>query len=85
MTIAHWYGEGKRRVQPTSSTAVWYHSGKFVVPIRCVLVRDPEGRFEPHALLATSHTLTPIQILRYLVGRWQIEATYGETRALQWR
>jgi hypothetical protein len=45
VTMAHWYGERERRVQITSNTAVWYHSGKPVVPIRWVLIRDPEGRF----------------------------------------
>ena len=49
----HWYGQGKRRVEVASGTAVWYHSGKVPVPIRWVLVRDPRGRFETRALLST--------------------------------
>jgi hypothetical protein len=63
VTVAKWYGARARRVQITSNTAVWYHSGKPVVPIRWVLIRDPEGRFEPQALLATNQRLTPVQIL----------------------
>ena len=50
--IVHWYGAGERRVQFTSNTAVWYHSGKPVVPIRWVLIRDPLGQFETQALLS---------------------------------
>jgi hypothetical protein len=52
-----------------------------VVPIRWVLIRDPEKRFEPQALLATNLQLTPVQILAYFVRRWQMEATFEEARA----
>jgi hypothetical protein len=81
VTVANWYGEGARRVQITSKTAVWYHSGKPVVPIRWVLIRDPEGRFAPQALLATNPQLRPIQLLMYFVQRWQMETTFEEVRA----
>jgi hypothetical protein len=65
VNIAHWYGEGERRVQFTSDTAIGYHSGKPVVPIRWVLIRDPERQFAPQAWLATTPQLTPGQILTY--------------------
>ena len=81
VTVAHGYGEGARRVQITSQTAVWYHSGKPVVPIRWVLIRDPEGRFAPQALLATNPQLRPVQILTSVVRRWQMETTFEEVRA----
>jgi hypothetical protein len=81
LPMANWYGEGARRVQITSNTAVWYHSGKSVVPVRWVLIRDPEGRFAPQALLATNPQLTPEQILTYFMRRWQMEATFEEARA----
>jgi hypothetical protein len=81
VTMANWYGEEQRRVQLTSNTAVWYHSGKPVVPIRWVLIRDPHRRFAPQALLATNPQLTPVQILTYFVRRWQMEATFEEARA----
>jgi DDE superfamily endonuclease len=81
VTLANWYGAGERRVQITTNTAVWYHSGKPVVPIRWVLIRDPERRFAPQALLATNLQLTPVQILTYFVRRWQMEATFEEARA----
>jgi hypothetical protein len=81
VTMANWYGERERRVQITSNTAVWYHSGKPAVPMRWVLIRDPERRFAPQALLATNPQLTPIQILTSFVRRWQMEATFEEARA----
>jgi DDE superfamily endonuclease len=42
VTMANWYGERDRRVQVTSETAVWYYSGKPIVPLRWVLIRDPK-------------------------------------------
>ena len=79
--MAHWYGKRARRVQITSNTAVRYHSGKPVVPMRWVLIRDPAGRFAPQALLATNPQLRPVQILSYVVRRWQMEVTFEEARA----
>jgi hypothetical protein len=43
--------------------------------------RDPEGRFEPQALLATNLQLTPLQSLTSFVRHWQMEATFEEARA----
>jgi DDE superfamily endonuclease len=41
--IANWYGSEERRVEIASQTAVWYSTGLFAVPVRLVLIRDPEG------------------------------------------
>jgi hypothetical protein len=52
-----------------------------VVPVRWVLIRDPEGRFEPQALLAINQKLAPAQILTYVVRCWHMEATCEAARA----
>jgi hypothetical protein len=44
-TIADWYAESERKVEIASETAVWYSTGLFAVPVRWVLVRDPQGQF----------------------------------------
>ena len=44
ITVAHWYGAGTRTVEIVSDTAVWYHSGLPPVPLRWVLIRDPQGQ-----------------------------------------
>ena len=44
-----WYEGATRTVEITSQTAVWYRSGKPPVPIRWVLVRDPQGEFATQA------------------------------------
>lgn len=81
VTVARWYSQGARRVELVSGTAVWYHPGEPVVPLRWVLVRDPEGKFAPQALLCTDATLAPEQILAWFVQRWQLETTFQEVRA----
>ena len=79
--IPNWYGQGACDVEITSQTAVWYHPGKPVVPIRWVLVRDPEGRFESRALACTDPAEDAEQILSWFLRRWQMETTFQEARA----
>jgi hypothetical protein len=79
-TVPGWYGEGARVVEFCSATAVWHHAGLPVVPIRWVLLRDPQQRFEPQALLCTDPGRDPLQIVRWFVQRWQTEVTFREAR-----
>jgi len=79
--VADWYGGGERTVEITSQTAVWYHGGKPPVPVRWVLVRDPDDAFKTQALLCTDQAATPLDILSWFVRRWQMEVTYEESRA----
>jgi DDE superfamily endonuclease len=80
VTVATWYGVGPRTVEIISETAVWYHGGLPPVPIRWVLIRDPDGRFDPQALLCTDPAADPAQILGWFVRRWQMEVTQEEVR-----
>jgi hypothetical protein len=79
-TVDNWYGSGERTVEVASATAVWYSTGLPAVPIRWVLVRDPQGEFKTQALLCTDLAARPEQVLRWLVLRWQIETTFQEAR-----
>jgi len=80
VAVPGWYGEGERVVEVCSATAVWRHAGLPVVPIRWVLLRDPQRRFEPQALLCTDPARDPLQIVRWFVRRWQVEVTFREAR-----
>jgi hypothetical protein len=80
VTVPGWYGEGERVVEICSDTAVWRHSGRPVVPIRWVLLRDPCRRFDPQALLCTDPAQDSLQIVRWFVQRWQLEVTFREVR-----
>jgi hypothetical protein len=81
VTIAQWYHEPERAVAVGSATAVWYHTGMPPVPLRWVLIRDPQNQFRPQALLSTDLTLSPTQSVTAFVHRWQVEVTFQEGRA----
>jgi hypothetical protein len=81
LLVQGWYREGERLVEICSATAVWRHGGMPLVPIRWVLIRDPQLRFRPQALLCTDLHHTPERILGWFVQRWQLEVTFQETRA----
>ncbi len=81
LTVAGWYGTGERTIEVASDTAVWWHTGLPAVPVHWVLIRDPEERFSPQALLCTDLARDPEQILTWFVRRWSVEVTFQETRA----
>jgi hypothetical protein len=80
LTVAQWYGIGPRTVEVASATAIWYHSGLPPVPLRWVLIRDPQERFPTQALLCTDPAADPAQILAWFIQRWQVEVTFEEAR-----
>lgn len=80
ITVPRWYSQGPRPVEIVSQSCVWYHSGKPVVPIRWVLIRDPLQKFETQALLSTDLTASPEQIVAWFVQRWQLETTFQAVR-----
>jgi DDE superfamily endonuclease len=80
VTIAGWYGSQERTVEVISATAVWYSTGLPAVPLRWVLIRDPQEEFKPQALLCTDLTVEPGQIISWFVRRWQMEPTFQEVR-----
>jgi DDE superfamily endonuclease len=80
VSVPGWYGEGERVIEFCSATALWRHAGRPVVPLRWVLLRDPQGRFDPQALLCTDPAREPLQILTWYVRRWQVEVTFREVR-----
>jgi hypothetical protein len=77
--VEGWYGQSTRRLDIVSGTALWHHPG-MQVPIRWVLVRDPEGEKEPQAVLCTDLDADPVDILRWFVRRWRGETTFEEAR-----
>ena len=75
-----WYGGRARTVELTAHTALWYVSGKPPLPISWALIRDPQHRFQPQALLCTDPNADPAQIVQWFVLRWQLEVTFREVR-----
>src|SRR5215217_706787 len=56
ITVRNWYGGGERTVEIVSDSAIWYSTGLPAVPLRWVLIRDPqeEEEFETQALVCTN-------------------------------
>jgi len=75
-----WYDGQMRTIQITSGTCVWFHYGKPALPIRWVLIRDPQDEFEPLALLSTCQTDDPLWIIQTFISRWCVEVTFEEAR-----
>jgi hypothetical protein len=80
VSVPHWYGTGERTIEIASATAIWYHTGLPPVPMRWVLIRDPDGQFAPQALLCTAQETPPAQIVAWFVQRWHLEVTFEEAR-----
>jgi hypothetical protein len=53
-TSVRWYGGRMRTVRLASVPAVWYHSGVPPATIHWVLITDPDGEFEPRALVSAN-------------------------------
>jgi hypothetical protein len=64
-----------------TGTALWYQSPVPPVAIRWVLIRDPQGKYEPMALLCTDQNAEAVQIVEWFVLRWTVEVTFHEVRA----
>jgi hypothetical protein len=80
VTVPSGSGEGERIVEIHAATALWRHAGRPIVPIRWVLLRDPQGRFDPQARLCPDLTRDPLQIVTWFVQRWRVEVTFREVR-----
>jgi hypothetical protein len=80
ITVAGWYGGEERTVETISKTAVCYSTGLTAVPLRWVLICDPEKQFETQALLCSDLSAEPERIISWFVRRWPMEATFQEVR-----
>ena len=81
LQVSQWYGQSHRTLEVATGEALWYSSGKPVVPIRWVLVRDVAGTLEAKAFLCTDLAASPIEVLQWFVQRWSVEVTFEEVRA----
>jgi DDE superfamily endonuclease len=79
--VVRWYGGGTRRVSLASGTGHWYKSGRGLVPLRWVFVRDREGTHRDEYFYTTDPALSPEGIVGHYAWRWNIETTFQEARA----
>lgn len=78
--VISWYDGVRRELELVSGTAIWFHTGKTPVPVRWVLIRDPQGKYDPVGLLCTDLAPAAPNIVRWYVQRWRLEVTFEETR-----
>ena len=76
-----WYGGTRKTMLLFSRTALWYRPGWDPVPIRYVIVRDPQSKLKDEVFFCTDPSLCPLQILKWVVMRWSVEVTFEEARA----
>lgn len=77
-----WYGGLKKKVHYVTFTCLWHVEGNDPLPIRIVLLKDPEGEYQPIPLMGISHdfSLSILEIIENFVGRWSQEVTHKEVR-----
>lgn len=76
-----WYGAGRRDIAVVSATGHWYKSGRGLVPVRWVYVRDRTGTHRDEYLYTTDLELGVKEIVESYTGRWNIETTFQEMRS----
>jgi hypothetical protein len=76
-----WYAAGRKVLDWTTGTALWYSTGSPPLPIRWVVVRDPSGRLPTKAYFSTDLDQPAPSIIADFVKRWSIEVTFEESRA----
>ena len=60
--------------------AIWYKASYAAIPLRWILIKDPEQKLRPMAILCTDLDLELDQAISYFVRRWTVEVTFEETR-----
>jgi hypothetical protein len=76
-----WYGGGTRRVGALTGTGHWHKSGRGLVPVRWVYVRDDEGTHRDEYFFTTDLALDAVAVIGHYAGRWNLETTFEEARA----
>ena len=79
--VVRWYGGGTRVVSVASGTGHWHKSGRGLVPLRWVFVRDRDGTHRDEYLYSTDPSLSPEAVIGHYAWRWNIETTFQEARA----
>lgn len=74
------YGNKQKRLKYISTTCLWGADSFMPVPIKWVLVIDPEGELDPLPLMSTDFSLSAEKIIELFIRRWNLEVTFEETR-----
>jgi len=72
---------GVRRVEAVSGVGPWSKSGRPLVPVRRVFVRDRTGTHRDEYFFTTDVTMSAKAVIETYTGRWNIETTFQEARS----
>ena len=77
-----WYGGLQKIVHYATFFCLWHVEGYDPLPIRLVLLKDPEGKYEPIPLMGVSHdfSLDSVEMIENYISRWSQEVTHKEVR-----
>lgn len=75
-----WYGGGWRNVEVVTGTGCWYKSGKGIVPVLWVYVKDLDGTHRDEYFFTTDVLMSATDVIEMYGGRWNIETTFQEMR-----
>lgn len=75
-----WYGGGRRQVDTAYGRGCWYKSGRGLVPIQWVYVRDATGTHREEYFFTTDPGLSVAALIGHYTARWNIETTFQELR-----
>lgn len=76
----NWYGGKKKTLLTYTGVNLWYAYGIRPLPIRWVLIKDPDNKLEPVVLFSTYIEHSAERIIEIFVSRWPIEVTFEESR-----
>jgi hypothetical protein len=76
-----WYGGEHRRVEVVTGSGWWYKSGRPLVEVRWVFVRDRTGTHRDEYFFTTDVTMSPQAVIETYTGRWSLETTFQEARS----
>ena len=76
----HWYGGKFRNVKLLSGIGYWYRTGKGLVFLRWVFVRDCTGTHRDEYFYSTDPSMSPEEIVSIYTSRWAIETTFQECK-----
>jgi hypothetical protein len=76
-----WYGGGTRQVEVVTGKGHWFKSGKELVPVLWVFVRDLTGTHRDEYFFTTNLKMTAKEVIELYGARWNIETTFQELRS----
>jgi hypothetical protein len=80
VVFSEWYASKKKTMLITTGVAIWDSNKGVRVPLRWVLIKDPDGQLEPVLLGCADLEASAVKVVTCFVRRWRVEVTFAEVR-----